>query len=368
MSQDTVSTSEHTIQRNASAERVLIDVSCLICGSAPHETFASAAEIADQQAMLERFHQERRRQDAQGDFKDRTTFSQNYATEVVRCQRCGFIYRNPRPTLRSVSARYAEDEYGKDHLQTEFEAQHAWAERKISAFTKHCGFASRAPVVVEVGSFVGGFLAAAQRREWSILGVDPGKEVVKFCQGRGLPVVHGTLNDATIAVRSVDAVVIWNTFDQLVNPDTTLSAARRILREDGHLVLRVPNGEMFHQGVQWLKSEGSRRRWAMVALAWNNLLSFPYLNGYSTVTLDQLAARHGFTRVAREVDTLMTLSDQQTTSWGRLEERVVKFTCGIFAGNRTLSPSFRTMISPWLDVYYAVGRDAAVAPPIACPT
>ncbi|ULA61813.1 MAG: Methyltransf11 domain-containing protein [Nitrospira sp.] len=367
MSQTGVEATDETVQRHASAERMMVDAPCLICGGAYHATFASAAEIAAQKKMLQSFHQQRRRQDAQADLKDRTTFSQDYSAEVVQCRRCGFLYRNPRPTLRAVTAQYEEDEYGNEHLEAEFEAQHAWAERKIAAFAHHCRFSSHGPVVVEVGSFVGGFLAAAQRRGWSILGVDPGKDVANFCQGRGLPVFHGTLNDATIATRSVDAVVIWNTFDQLVNPDTTLSAARRILRVDGHLVLRVPNGEMFHQGVRWLKAGGVRRRWAMVALAWNNLLSFPYLNGYSTSTLDQLVARQGFTRVSLEVDTLMTLSDQQTTPWGRWEERIVKSSCRILARNRTLFPSFHNMVSPWLDVYYALGRDARDLSPSACP-
>jgi SAM-dependent methyltransferase len=345
----------------------MVDVPCFICGGARYETLASMAELADQQRLLQAFHRQRRREDAQTDLKDRATFSQDDSTEVVQCLTCRFVYRNPRPTLRAVTERYREDEYGEEHLQAEFQAQQSWAEKKIAPMARHCGFA-RAPVVVEVGSFVGGFLAAATARGWSILGVDPGKEVVKFCERRGLPVFHGTLNEAGIADQSVDAVVIWNTFDQLVNPDTTLGTARRILRNDGYLILRVPNGEMFHQGLQWLKAGGLRRRWAMQALAWNNLLTFPYLNGYSVSTLDQLVARHGFTRVALEVDTLMTLSDEQTTVWGRWEERLVKSACRLLSGCRSRFPAIQTMVSPWLDVYYAVSPSAPESSRIACPS
>lgn len=367
MSQDGIGTSEATGQSIASAEKSMVDVSCLICGTPYHETLASVAEIAEQKALLQGFHERRRRQEAPADLKDRTTFSQDYSTEVVRCRTCGFIYRNPRPTLGAVATQYAEDEYGEEHLRAEFQAQKVWAERKIDAMAQHCRFSSPDPVVIEVGSFVGGFLFEAQRRGWRILGVDPGKEVVEFCRAQGLPVFHGTLNDATIADGSVDAVVIWNTFDQLVNPDTTLSAARRILRDNGCLVLRVPNGEMFHQGVHWLKAGGGRRSWAIEALAWNNLLSFPYLNGYSASTLDQLVARHAFARVVLEVDTLMTLSNQHTTLWGRWEEQVVKSTCRILAGYRMLSPSLHNMVSPWLDVYYAVSRNPSASSPNVCP-
>jgi len=367
MSRNALMAQEDNAGTSASAESPMVDASCLICGGAQHETLASVAEIAEQQRMLQVFHQERRREDAQADLKDRTTFSQDDSTEVVQCLTCRFIYRNPRPTLRAVTERYQEDEYGEEHLRAEFRAQKAWAEKKIAPMARHCRFA-RAPVVVEVGSFVGGFLAAASAQGWSILGVDPGKEVVKFCESQGLPVFHGTLNDAAIATQSVDAVVIWNTFDQLVNPDTTLSAARRILRDDGHLILRVPNGEMFQQGLQWLKAGGMRRRWAMQALAWNNLLTFPYLNGYSACTLDQLVARHGFSRVALEVDTLMTLSEDQTTVWGRWEERLVKSACRLLSNRRSLFHSLQNVVSPWLDVYYAVSPRVPEASRLSCPS
>jgi hypothetical protein len=132
---------------------------------------------------------------------------------VVRCLTCGCIYRNPRPTLRAVTTQYAEDEYGAEHLKAEFQAQEAWPEGNITAFAQRCGFSTPAPVVVEVGSFVGGFLADAQRKGWAIVGLDPRKEVVNFCHAQGLPVIHGTLNETSLASQSADAVVIWNTLN-----------------------------------------------------------------------------------------------------------------------------------------------------------
>ena len=88
-----------------------------------------------------------------------------------------------------------------------------------------------------------------------------------------------------------------------------------------------------------MKAGGWRRSSATAALAWNNLLSFVYIKWLLGFDLDQLVARHGFTRVALEVETLMTLSDQQTTLWGVWEERVVKFSCRVLAGNGMLFPS-----------------------------
>lgn len=162
-----------------------------------HETLTSAAEIADQQAMLQSFHQQRRCQDAQGISRIERLF-------YKLCNSSGPV---PAVRLSSIAIRGRRSDRSRldmrktSMVKTTFRlnlAQQAWAERKIAAFAEHCRFSSSAPVVVEVGSFVGGFLAAAQRRGWSIRGVDPGREVVNFCQGRGLSVFYGTLNDATL--------------------------------------------------------------------------------------------------------------------------------------------------------------------------
>ena len=134
--------------------------------------------------------------------------------------------------------------------------------------------------------------------------------------------------EASIKPGSVDAVAIWNTFDQLPNPDSTLAAARRILGSHGTLVLRIPNGSFFRQLTLWHKrfSEPARG-WVTAALAWNNLLGFPYLYGYTLSAMDQVLARHGFARLAVCPDTLMTLANQDVRPWARWEETLVKWSC-----------------------------------------
>ncbi|MEO7974092.1 MAG: hypothetical protein ABIU84_10955, partial [Thermoanaerobaculia bacterium] len=90
------------------------------------------------------------------------------------------------------------------------------------------------------------------------------------------------------------------------------------------------------------------------ALAWNNLIGFPYLHGYSVGTLDRLVAPYGFERLAAEPDTLLTLADSDTTRWAALEERLVKTACRI-AWRRQIPGPAQFAAAPWLDVYYRRG-------------
>lgn len=328
-----------------SQERSFIHVPCLICGGEQADVIVSAADIEVQFDLLRDFHQQRHIETQPEDLTDRSAFTQDYATQVVQCRGCGFVYKNPRPAIPAVTSTYSKDHYTEAHLHSEFASQRKWAEDKASDLVPWF-FGNAKPSIVEVGSFVGGFLAAGQKRGWRMLGVDPGQQVTDFCRARGLPVYCGTLGDAPVVDGSVDAVAIWNTFDQLPNPDTTLAAARRILRSRGLLVIRVPNGLLYRRAVGLLTRTGVVRKTVIALLAWNNLLGFPYLNGYSVSTLDQLARRHGFRRRKVRFDTLVPLADQKTKLWASWEERAVKWGCRRFAA--------RPSRAPWLDLYYGL--------------
>jgi hypothetical protein len=225
----------------------LVRVRCLVCGNGSYETVCSANEIRAQLEYLRRFHRRRLQRDTPARaLADRADFTQGYATDVVACSRCGLLVRSPRPSKAAIEQAYAADRYGRERLESLFNAQ-------LSLFRPHARTLARSlpqgARVVEVGSFVGGFLAAGRERGWATLGVDPGDEVTAFCEERGLPVFRGTLHEAPLRPGEVDCIAIWNTFDQLPDPQPTLAAARDMLRAGGLLALRVPNGECFRWAV-----------------------------------------------------------------------------------------------------------------------
>ncbi|MGQ0809895.1 MAG: class I SAM-dependent methyltransferase [Nitrospiraceae bacterium] len=305
---------------------------------------------------LTRFHKRRLRRNQNGRvpesaLADRVDFSQDYATDNVSCTRCGLVFRNPRPTQEVVARTYAQERYGQEHLRAALHNQLDFFREKAETVDRWLAH-DRAPHVVEVGSFVGGFLTAGQERGWDMMGVDPGREVTTFCRQRGLRVHHGTLAEALLKPRSVDGIAIWNTFDQLPDPNPTLTITRRALRPEGVLIVRVPNGACFRLAETWVRRLPRPLSWWLkAAMAWNNLLGFPYLYGYSLQTLDRLMHRHGLQRVAVYPETLVRLADQHTHQWAVEEERTIKSLCRALARLEAMTFNSQT-VAPWLDVYY----------------
>lgn len=329
-----------------------VTTSCVVCGGRTFIAICTAKDVAAQLHYLEHFHRRRLCTRSTDEFADRATFTQDYVTNVVACSGCGLVFRTPHPSAQAITAAYQSDHYGQARLAVLFTAQLHSYRRKAQTLQRLLPRNRRASVL-EVGSFVGGFLVAGQERGWEMLGVDPGEEVNAFCREKGLPVYCGTLAELPLTAPRVDAVTIWNTFDQLPDPEATLARVRHILQPDGLLVIRIPNGECFRWAVTQLRTlprPGSH--WLLATLAWNNLLAFPYLYGYSVRTLDRLLRGYGFTRVAVQYDTLMLLADRHTKRWATVEERLLKSLCMFAARIEQLRAANPTRIVPWLDIYY----------------
>jgi SAM-dependent methyltransferase len=152
----------------------------------------------------------------------------------------------------------------------------------------------------------------------------------------------------------VDALAIWNTFDQLSDPRGVAYEAWRRLRPGGLLVVRVPNGAV-HARLHRVLTRGDRMRGAAAraVLAQNNLLGFPYRWGFTIESLSRLLADAGFTVVRIRGDVLVPTADEWTRRWARWEERAVKRAIAVVAHAR---PEW----APWLEVFAIRGAEAPV--------
>jgi SAM-dependent methyltransferase len=314
---------------------------CPVCASNDAEQIASAEDARAEVETLWAFHERRLRPGTPPRaLADRVTFSQDPPLRLAQCRRCSLIYRNPRERAVELVETYAAEMPDDATLRTLHENQRRAYRAQVRRLERAHG---RRGAGLEVGSYVGAFLAAARDAGWTFEGLDVNERAAAFACRMGFRVTVGELDDIT--GRRFDVVAIWNTFEQLPDPRAAAVSARRLLNTGGMLALRVPNGEAYTTIRRALR--GPLASLARAVLAHDNLLGFPYRHGFTTSSLTRLLTDAGFGDVRFHGDALVPVGDRWTRRWARVEERVIKTLLRGAARSSRLGRRY----SPWLEAY-----------------
>lgn len=312
---------------------------CAVCASAESDELLSADEAKAEIEMLWEYHSRRLRSGIPTvHLVDRVAFSQRPPLRLVRCSECGLVYRNPVERPTELAAIYEKDGPDGTVLQALHDTQRSAYEAQAARLTEIFG---RRGSGIEVGSYVGAFLAAARDAGWQFSGVDVNADTNRFTRSLGFQVDDGTI-ESLDPERRADVVAFWNCLDQLPDPAAAIRAARAHLAPGGMLAIRVPNGACYAAFRPLLDSPigAIAREW----LAQNNLLGFPYRYGFTPTAATRLVERVGM-RVEHVVgDVLVPIADRWTKRWAALEELIAKRVIGASArisrGDRPLAPWF----------------------------
>jgi SAM-dependent methyltransferase len=276
---------------------------CPQCDQVPATLFRTRKEIAGELAMRDAFFAQRQAEKhPPATWRDLTRMLFAEPADILRCEACGILVREAAPEDEA----FREDPYELAVLET-LHRIHAIAFHEKEP--DYRGLLRSGARVVEVGSYVGGFLYTAADWGWDAFGVDIGVDTSRFARSLGFDVRSRRLEDCGFEREAFDAVFIWNCFEQLSSPREALEESRRILRSAGVLVLRVPYAE-FYTGTR-----------SVAALASNGLLGWPHRFGFDLGALSRLTEEHGFVfqRVLRAPAILPLGEELRTPAPGWIE-------------------------------------------------
>ncbi len=156
---------------------------------------------------------------------------------VVRCQDCGLVYLDPRPSPSAISRYYPSDYYTHFALDAAEEAR---------IYRQAIGLMLRwAPPgrILDIGAGDGAFLAqlrAAGRTE--LLGLEPDAEARRVAaERRGLDLLPIGFPARPLPEPGLAAISMLETIEHLHEPIDALRRARELLAPGGCLVLSTPN-------------------------------------------------------------------------------------------------------------------------------
>lgn len=212
-------------------------------------------------------------------------FGPELVYQVVACNRCSLRFVRPLPTEEELVTLYGDDYYGEqepailswDRLRLALHSTVLWHRRQTLRW--------RSPGrLLDVGCGDGDFLAALEKRGWEVHGCEFSRTAAGLARSKGIEVHQGPLSSAGYPAGFFDVVTLWHVLEHLPEPARDLTVVHRLLKDDGLLVIEVPDSASptFHLcGRSWFPLDVPR-----------------HLQHFTPTTLDAMLDRAGL-RVQR---------------------------------------------------------------------
>jgi 2-polyprenyl-3-methyl-5-hydroxy-6-metoxy-1,4-benzoquinol methylase len=190
---------------------------CIICGG--HDSDVLFRESVEKDASLS----------LKDRFKSTSTATFSKTGQIVRCKQCGFVFVSPLPNT------------GDEILEAYNEAEDTLYLKNLTAKTitfdkvmKKIEQYRSPGRLLDVGCYYGILLHAAQRRGWTVDGVELSRDAIDYARKQfGVTVFKGTLKSAAYGDSTFDVVTLLAVIEHLLDPVEELKEICRVLKKDG---------------------------------------------------------------------------------------------------------------------------------------
>ncbi|MCX7817400.1 MAG: class I SAM-dependent methyltransferase [Syntrophales bacterium] len=165
---------------------------------------------------------------------------------VYACTKCGLGILYPQPTedeLKKIYAEeYFEEQYGKqiEPDSQEMKKRLRQEQHRLRFFRSF----KRRGHILDIGCGMGYFLLACRNAGYEVTGLDVSEDAARFCQNKlKITVLVGNITKIDLPDKQFDVITMWHTLEHTHDPRGYLKKAHKLLKDDGIIVIDVPNYE-----------------------------------------------------------------------------------------------------------------------------
>jgi SAM-dependent methyltransferase len=227
---------------------------------------------------------------------------------IVRCLQCGLVYVNPRlaeDELDVVYGRHQGIKHGEHLREDKTRAPMIFIKyetRLVNERLRNIAKLRNGKLgrVLDIGSQHGHFLNLARLAGWIPVGVEMTTEFAENTRKEfGIEVYNDKIENVNFEGQYFDLVTFFDVFEHVQDPNSVLEAIQRIMKEDSHLMIKVPNVNFI-----LLKTFALPKLFGNIAhkkYDFVNPLGFwmaqEHLYNYSDTTLQKMLSKHGFVKL-----------------------------------------------------------------------
>jgi len=162
---------------------------------------------------------------------------------IVECINCGLLYTNPRP-------KEAEQNYFGDATIFYNEAEQIFKGKKVHHRDKNYEYelkeikkVKHSGKLLDIGTNMGFFLRKAKTAGFEVEGFEPSPSLAKIAADEfGLKIWNSYFSKDNLPAKSYDVITMIDVFEHITTPCPLLKDAFEVLKDDGIMCIKVPNG------------------------------------------------------------------------------------------------------------------------------
>ncbi|MBC7901029.1 MAG: class I SAM-dependent methyltransferase [Saprospiraceae bacterium] len=164
---------------------------------------------------------------------------------AMRCNSCGLVYLNPRPSAADFQTIYPPNYHAFDFSEKDFGLVYKIRSRlEAKRLLTWCKGLPDDARILDIGcgdGFHMRLLSEYGKKSWTVEGVDIDKRAVEMAEKAGLKVHLGSIEDGKLPKDSYDLAYMIQTIEHLGNPANVLSAVREVLKPNAKFVIVTDN-------------------------------------------------------------------------------------------------------------------------------
>lgn len=154
---------------------------------------------------------------------------------IGRCEKCGFIFDNPRPKRDEIERFYSANNRYDEWIEEEEGRNSLW-KRRLDMIKKY----QPAGSLLDIGSGIAQFLSLA-RNDFDISGTEISKSAIRIAKEKfNINLNMGGIEEVDFDSQ-FDVITLFHSLEHVPNPSATIERCKQLLKTGGFLFVAVPN-------------------------------------------------------------------------------------------------------------------------------
>lgn len=205
---------------------------------------------------------------------------------VYQCLDCKLGVLDPRPSDEELSELYRQ-EYFQSQYKDEIPPNSPAMKEKLAQEKHRWRFFhpyKKSGRVLDIGCGRAYFLLACHYKGYDVEGIDVSTDAASYVSRElKIPVHIGEAGTIELPPKTFDVITMWHSLEHTVDPNIYLQKAHLWLKDDGILVVDVPNYEGYDAYKTWNEWRGWQLPYHFYHFTKNSLTAILAKNGFSVI-------------------------------------------------------------------------------------